>query len=188
MKTKLQNIATIQSGIFAKPVSKGDVVYLKAKHFDESGKLKARLQPDIYINSISNKHLLNPGDLVFTAKGTKNVTAVYESKNLPAVASTSFFTIRINYEWVDKILPEFLAWFLNHPSTQKYLKGKAKGTAIVSIAKSTIQELQVPIPPPQVQRAVLEIHSLRKIEIQLKEKIESLREKQIQQIILNGIK
>ena len=188
MLIKLQNIATIQTGIFAQTVTKGDLVYLKAKHFDENGKLRAKLHPDIYIDNISRKHLLCPGDVVFVAKGTKNIAAVYEMKNQPAVPSTSFFTIRINRDWEAKILPEYLAWFLNHPSAQKYLKGKAKGTAIVSIAKSTLEELQVPIPSLQVQKAVLEIHSLRNTEKQLKEKIEALREKQIQQLILNGIK
>lgn len=188
MKIELKNITSIKTGISAKTVSKGDIVYLKARHFDQNGKLRTKLQPDVYINNISKKHLLNPGDIVFAAKGTKNIAAVYESKNQPTVASTSFFTIRLNSDWTDKILPEFLAWYLNHPSAQKYLKGKAKGTAIVSIAKSTLEELQVPIPSLQVQKAVLEIHSLRNTEKQLKEKIEALREKQIQQQILNGIK
>jgi len=188
LKTELKNIAGIQTGIFAKPVSKGDVVYLKAKHFDGNGKLKSKLHPDIFINDISKKHLLKPGDLIFAAKGTKNIAAVYESKNLPAVASTSFFTIKINSNGTEKILPEYLAWFLNHPTTQKYLKRKAKGTAIASISKTVLEELQVPIPSLPVQKAALEIHSLRNKEIHLKEKIEHLREKQIQQIILNGIK
>ncbi len=187
MNTELKNITSIKTGISAQTSSNGDAVYLKAKHFNEDGNLKAKLHPDIHINNIIRKHLLNPGDIVFTAKGTKNIAAIYESKNQPAVASTSFFTIRINDNWVDRILPEYLAWFLNHPTTQKYLKGKAKGTAIVSIAKSVLEKLQLSIPPLQVQKAVLQIQSLRNTEKKLKEKIESLREKIIQQQILNGI-
>lgn len=179
---------SIQTGVFAKTNPEGEIVYLKAKHFDENGKLKYRLHPDLKLNKLNKKHLLKENDIIFSAKGTKNIAAVYESKNQPAVASTSFFTIRINRDWEDKILSEYLAWFLNHPSTQKYLKGKAKGTSIVSIEKSALQELQVPIPSLQIQKAVLEINSLRNLEKQLKEKIEALREKQIQQQILNGIK
>ena len=126
MIVKLQNIATIQTGVFAKTVTKGDIVYLQAKHFDENGNLRTKLTPDIYINDVSKKHLLNPGDVVFTAKGTKNIAAVYESKNQPAVASTSFFTIRISRDWTEKILPEFLAWYPKPPINSKILKRKSK--------------------------------------------------------------
>ena len=75
MITKLNQIASIQTGAFAETVSKGEVVYLKAKHFDENGKLNTILHPDLNINNITEKHLLKPGDVLFAAKGTKNFAA-----------------------------------------------------------------------------------------------------------------
>jgi len=188
LKANLKDIANIQTGLFARTASRGDVVYLKAKHFDQNGKLKTRLHPDLKLDSAAEKHLLKHGDILYAAKGTKNFASWYESGNQPAVASTSFFIIRLTNNWSDKILPEFLVWFINHPSTQKYLKRKAKGTAIVSISKSDLQDLQILIPELQIQKAVLHINKLRNTEIKLKDQIETLREKQIQQQILNGIK
>ena len=45
MKTAFKNITTIQTGVFAKPIPKGEIVYLQAKHFDENGELTNTLYP-----------------------------------------------------------------------------------------------------------------------------------------------
>ena len=91
MKKILKDIATIQTGIFGKTESKGDIVYLQAKHFSETGQLHTILHPDLKADNITDKHLLRTGDVLFAAKGTKNFAAVFENHNEPAVASTSFF-------------------------------------------------------------------------------------------------
>jgi restriction endonuclease S subunit len=188
LKTTIGHIATIQTGIFAKPIPEGQIVYLQAKHFNENGQLISSLHPDLMTENISNKHLLRHGDILFAAKGTKNFAAWYESKNLPAVASTSFFVIRINDNFQGKIVPEFLTWYINQPISQKFLKGKAMGTSIVSISKSVLEELEIPIPDFNTQKAILRIIHLRNSEKELQQQIEMLREKQIQQQIINAIK
>ncbi len=185
MKTPLKDIAIIHSGVFAKPISKGEVVYLQAKHFSESGHLQAVLHPDLKADNITDKHLLRSGDVLFATKGSKNFAALFEKHNEPAVASTSFFVIRLHER---NILPEYLVWFINHPVTQKFLKGKAIGTSIVSISKSVLDELEISIPDLQTQKAVLKITELRNEEKKLNNEIQSLREKQIQQQIINAIK
>jgi restriction endonuclease S subunit len=188
LKTTIKHIANIQTGIFAKPMPEGQIVYLQAKYFDENGQLISSLHPDLKAENISDRHLLQHGDVLFAAKGTKNFAAWYESKNQPAVASTSFFVIRVQEDFQNKILPEFLVWLINHPSSQKILKGKAMGTSIVSISKSVLEELEISIPDLQTQKTILKITQLRNLEKKLKLQIETLREKQIQQQIINAIK
>lgn len=185
MKTTLAHIATIQTGVFAKPSQKGEIVYLQAKHFNENGELGETLYPDLNNEGRLDKHLLKNGDVLFAAKGTKNFAAWYESDNLPAVASTSFFVIRLNEE---KILPGYLTWFLNHPNTQLLLKGQARGTSMASISKAVLSDLEIPIPAISKQELILNIYKLRNKEKKLKQQIENLREKQIQQQTINSIK
>ncbi len=187
MRVTLQHIASIQTGIFAKPDAKGEVVYLQSKYFDENGQLNSILHPDLKADNITEKHLLRHGDVLFAAKGTKNFATWYESKNQPAVASTSFFVIRIQENFRNQILPEFLVWSINHPNSQKFLKGKAIGTSIVSISKAVLGELEISIPDLQTQNAILKITQLRNKEIKFKKQIETLKEKQIQQQIINAI-
>lgn len=181
----IKHITQIQTGLFAKPLAKGDVVYLQARHFDESGSLLSTLHPDLLAKEISEKHLLKPGDVLFAAKGMKNFAAVFENHNRMAVASTSFFVFRLTDK---KIFPEYFAWFLNSHSTQILLKNQAIGTSIPSISKKVLEGLDIPVPTIKVQKSILQITKFRHKEKILKQKIEALREKQIQQQIINAIK
>ena len=185
MKTLIKNITHIQTGLFAKPSGLGELVYLQSKHFDEFGQLHSILHPDLLAEGISEKHLLKDGDVLFAAKGTKNFAAVFENHNEPSVASTSFFVIRPSDK---KVLPHYLAWFLNSHTTQTLLKGQAIGTSIPSISKQVLENLEITIPNIETQQAILQITNLRNKEKSLKQKIETLREKQIQQQIINAIK
>lgn len=184
MKKSLKNIATIQTGVFAKPIPSGEIVYLQAKYFDENGELIGELYPDLNADGKIEKHLLKSGDVLFSAKGTKNFAACYETENIPAVASTSFFVIRLQSK---EILPGYLTWFLNHPDTQCLIKGKAIGTSIPSISKVVLEELEIAIPSIHKQELILQIHKLQNREKKLKLQIESLREKKIQYQISKAI-
>jgi restriction endonuclease S subunit len=184
LKILIKDITNIQTGLFAKPAGIGELVYLQSKHFDEFGQLHSVLHPDLPAEGISEKHLLKNGDVLFAAKGTKNFAAVFENHNEPSVASTSFFVIRPTD---NKVLPQFLAWFLNNHTTQTLLKGQAIGTSIPSISKQVLENLEIPVPDIKTQRAIVEISKLRNKEKALKQKIETLREKQIQQQIINAI-
>lgn len=186
MKTILKHIASIQTGVFAKPAPDGGVIYLQAKHFDEAGKIRAELHPDLMANTIPERHLLRRGDVLFAAKGTKNFATVYDIEE-PAVASTSFFVIRLEEEFKQRIIPEFLAWLMNHPVAQSYLKGQAMGSSITSISKGVLEELEISIPSNKKQQLILEISRLRNNEIELRQQIEMLRDKQIQQQIIQVI-
>lgn len=184
LKSKIQQIATLQTGLFAKPMAMGEVVYLQSKHFDDQGNLLSSIHPDLLIEDISQKHLLLPGDVLFAAKGTKNFASVYEKHNPPAVASTSFFVIRLSSS---EVLPEYLAWFLNNPNTQIALKAQAMGTSIPSISKSVLEQLEIPIPSIEKQKSVVSISKLLLKEKVIQVKLSTLRDKKIQHQIINAI-
>ena len=184
----LKNIATIKTGVFAKPYSEGEIAYLQAKHFNKYYQLTTPTHSFLKDYTVSDKHLLMQGDVLFAAKGTKNFAARYKYNIQPAVASTSFFVIRLNDGVQNKILPEFLAWYINQPISQRFLKVRARGTSMVSISKAALQELEIPIPNIKTQQTVLKITHLGITENELTRKISILREKQIQQKIINAIK
>jgi restriction endonuclease S subunit len=185
LKTTLGHIAIIQTGIFAKPTPEGEIIYLQAKHFDENGSLASSLHPDLKAEDISEKHLLQAGDVLFASKGTRNFASWYESKNQPAVASTSFFVIRLQSNLV---IPEYLAWYLNSPYTLKILKGRAIGTSIVSISKTVLENLEISVPELNTQQIILKINQLQIREKSLMHQREILNEKKIQQLIINALK
>lgn len=183
MKTHLKHISNIQTGLFAKPQADGDIVYLQPKYFNELGELTTVLMPDLNSTEISEKHLLKPDDILFAAKGSKNFAACFEKHDLPAVASTSFFVIRLTSQ---KVLPAYLTWFLNHPNTQLFLKGNAHGTAMVSIPKSVLEDIELSIPSIEMQNRILKIAACRKQELTLKKQMEDLQEKYLQSVLIKS--
>ena len=181
----MRHITSIKTGAFIKTIPEGEIVYFQAKHFSDEGRLLDNLHPDVMAKDVSEKHLLHKGDVLFIAKGTKNIAAVYENNNLPAVASTSFFVLRLLREG---ILPEYLAWFINQPDTQRFLKGSALGSSMVSISKAALEQLEISIPDMETQKAILRIMQLRNLEKMLKQQIEILKEKLIQKQINKALK
>lgn len=184
MKTELKHIANIQTGVFAKPVAKGDIAYLQPKYFDELGKLTTNLEPDLNSVGISEKHILKQGDVIFAAKGSKNFAARFELEGMSAAASTSFFVIRI---FEENILPEYLTWYLNHQTTMKYLKSFAKETSIASISKDILNDLEIIIPSLEKQQLIFKIDDLRSTERQIAMKLLSLKQVLNQQQLYNAL-
>lgn len=93
-------------------------MYLQAKHFDDDGDLKdGPLVPDLE-HDVKERHLLEPNDILFVAKGTRSFAAVYKESFGPCVASSTFFVIRLK---PDTLAPEYLALILNQ--NRAYLKG-----------------------------------------------------------------
>lgn len=184
MRTELKHIANIQTGVFAKPVAKGDIAYLQPKYFDELGKLTVNLEPDLNSVGISEKHILKQGDVIFAAKGSKNFAARFDLEDMSAAASTSFFVIRIHDE---SVLPDYLTWYLNHQNTMKYLKSFARGTSIASISKDVFNNLEIMVPSIEKQKLIYKVDNLRSKERQITMKLISLKQALNQQQLYNAL-
>ena len=155
MKKRLEDIVNIQTGIYRKPGFIGDTYYLQIKHIDNSGMLLITndLTKDVLLDDKSRKHLLSKGNILFAAKGSRNIAYTYNSEIEPAIASTMFFILSLKNENIVK--PEYISWFINTPVTQEWLKSRAKGSGIPSISKSVLEELEISIPDLQTQKTIL---------------------------------
>jgi restriction endonuclease S subunit len=162
-------------------------VYLQAKHFNENGFFYGAVTPDLPLNNQTEKHLLNEGDIIFAAKGSKNFAAKYEGKNGKSVASSTFLVIRLLEKFKSRIFPEYFVWYINHPKVQEWLKTKARGSSIVSISKTDLQDMEIQIPALEKQKQILVIDSLVNQERELIKQIQSLKEKNIQHRLFTAI-
>ena len=157
----LSELASIKTGVFAKPARDGEILYLQVGDLNDDGSLKEVLYPCLHMEKKLKGHLIQPGDVLF-ARSSKIIATMYE-RNEPAVASTSFFVIRMNGDSV--VLPEYLAWYMNCPDAQKQLQGNAAGTsAMVSISKTALAALGIEIPPSFKPPAFIEKFGLADFE------------------------
>ncbi|MBE6212606.1 MAG: restriction endonuclease subunit S [Rikenellaceae bacterium] len=181
--TKLQDIATIQTGVFAKNSPKPNALYLQQSDFDGNGELRKTAKPTIVADN--PKHLLAAGDLLLASKGNNNICIVVPSIEQKCVASPSFLVIRLHDK--SAILPEFVAWYLNLSTTQKVLAAQARGTSIMSISKATLGELEIPIPPIERQKKYIELSKLQKREQELYKAIAEKRRQLLEYKMIKNI-
>lgn len=186
MKKKLKDIAQIQTGIYAKPAKPAQVYYIQARHFDKMKEFIPSINPELKEEEKLEKHYLHVGDVLVAAKGYDNFAITCKGIIKPSVASSMFIILRIRDK--KQLLPDFLRWFINHPKTRAYLKSNSKGTALPSITKKTLGDLVIPIISLKKQEKIFQVHELVLKEKQIKEKIETLNDKIIEQKLLNVIK
>ena len=109
----------------------------------------------------AERYLVSQGDVLFLSRG-QHTYAVPVSQTLKnTVASYYFYILRLDTDRVD---PEYLAWFINQPTTQACLERLQRGSHIKIIPKSAFEELEVVLPPLATQRAIVELERLRQKE------------------------
>lgn len=114
-----------------------------------------------------DKYLLAPGDVLFQSRGTRNV-AVELPELVPATPAYGVYYLRHR---ADLVVPEYLAWCLNHPRTQRAIRELARGSTVEFVTKVDLANVRVPVPPLQTQRQVLELMALRARERELAERL-----------------
>lgn len=188
MKLQLSDIAKFQSGVYEKPDINADTLYLQAIHFNHSGQFDESVTPQLKLNNKLEKHLLNQGDLLFAAKGLNNFAVVYQEKIGKAVASSSFIVMKIEQKRQHMIHLDYLAWFITHHKQIKLMHQQQLGTTIPSISMRQLAELEINIPPIDVQKKIVAIHHLREKEKEINYLIEEWKDHKIQLLLSTATK
>lgn len=103
----------------------------------------------------STEHLLQKGDVLFMARGSKNYAVVIdEDLPQPSMAVASFHVLRPNRA---RVVPVFLAWLLNQDSSQTYFRANNTGTTIPMVNLDMLKAMPLRLPPlpKQLQIAAL---------------------------------
>jgi len=98
---------------------------------------------------------VEPGDIVFVARGVSNYAVVADHPPEHTVLSPHFFQIRLLEG--SGILPEFLAWQLNQAPAQKYFAQSAEGSSVVGVRKGLLENIDVICPPLSEQKKIMKV-------------------------------
>lgn len=125
---------------------------------------------------------LQPGDILFVARGTRNFAVCVEEVPAPAVCSQYFFLVRVRDPAT--LLPQFLAWQINQLPAQRYLGKNAEGTDQLSIRRGVLEALPVAVPPMERQHRLMALANAARHERDLLENLILNREQQLQALVL----
>jgi restriction endonuclease S subunit len=184
MMTPLGNVADVSTGYaFRKkvqPEEGGDVVLVQLKDMDGAegvsgtGTVTLRNEGGKY-----ERYLLQQGDLLFQSRGSRHPVAIVGS-GIRGIAATGLHTIRPNR---GRVLPEYLAWWLNHAVSQDTLVSKvARGQYIPFVSKADLLEFLVPVPSLEVQKRIVEVDRLLRQERALRERLDFLTQQWVDDV------
>ena len=188
MMTPLGDIASVSTAYpFRRRVESerdGDVAVIQMRNVDvaEGGLVTAairlRNQDGRY-----DRYLLREGDLLFQARGSRYPAALVGG-GVRGIAASGLHVIR---PVRSRVLPEYLAWWLNHPVSQGRLaKDVARGTYIPFVAKRDLEAFHVAMPPAELQARIVDIDRLCRRERDLQERLETLNRQLVHHVTLTA--
>lgn len=180
-KVRLRDVAEILSGVYLKSSPNGEIACLQVKDLLMPSPETTATRID-YVPKLDN-YLLKKGDILFAGKGTTYLCVVF-NLDLPAVPSTTLYLIRLHSSIIS---PDYLCWYLNHPSVVAAIKTAQAGTGTPLIHKPTLENLEIIIPDQDTQRLIVELSTLQKREKKILEAIAEKRMQITNQILINEL-
>lgn len=151
---------------------KGDISVIQMKDIDDHNRLDTSHLTPVHLRNINPAHLVNPGDLIFRSRGRVNTASLVSHPLDKTVVAAPLFRIR---PATDKVLPAYLAWYINQPQAQAYLERQASGTISRMIHKKTVSEMAIELPPLERQHQVARLAALAGREQELLQRLAEKR-------------
>jgi hypothetical protein len=151
---------------------------LQTRDFDDDGLVNWRLVATVSDDDRKLKACqTHPGDLLFAPRSPRlgAVLLGNDVANPRTAASSHFYIIRVDR---DRLLPEYLVWYLNHPRTQDKLQAENRGTHLPFIPMDVIRRLDIALPSIERQRAIGSIEQLARHERHLAAELVRLHDEQ----------
>src|SRR5699024_5061304 len=120
-------------------------------------------------NARINMYELQEDDVIISIRGNSLKTAVVPANDENLLLSQNFIGIRCK----NRLNPEFLKVYLESPLGQYLLTNKMAGTAIPTLSRKDIETLEVPLPPVEEQKQMMEQYNSK--EMHVEEEIERLK-------------
>lgn len=162
MKLKTKQLATVQMGYSFRSrleASKGgEVAVIQMKDLLQDNTVGCKKLVKIEMETVKEHHLAQKGDLVFRSRGQITTAAILLEDPGKAVVAAPLLRIRITKS--DKILPEYLNWYISQRNAQIFLASRAKGTVQKMISKQTVEDMEVYLPTLEKQQHIVDLAKL----------------------------
>jgi hypothetical protein len=204
VKRKVSELATVQLGYQHRekiePASVGTYQVIQAKDVVTEGRFSEYLVSSVGVWTGSLymvtpkgpawKYQVEPGDVLFAARGSRNFGIAVDPRWIQPfpisfeniLAASHFYILKPN---TNRVVPDYLAWCINQPGTQKLLQSMATGSHMKMIPKSRFEELLVDMPPIETQHKIITLHFLAEQERKLVNQISEKRSQIVQAVCHN---
>ena len=190
MQTQLKNIATVQVGYSFRSRLEasegGEVAVIQMKDLLDNNTVDCGDLVKINMDKVREHHLAQRGDLVFRSRGHVTTSAVLLEDPGKAVVAAPLLRIRVTKR--DKLLSEYLNWYISQRDAQIFLTSRADGSAQKMISKQALEDLEVALPSLEKQKAIIELAALSAREQALLHALADKREQYISTALMLSAK
>ncbi len=187
---KIKKLATIQMGYSFRSrleISEGDgVAVIQMKDLLDDNTVSCDDLVKTNMDVVKEHHLVQRGDLIFRSRGDVNTAAILLEHPGKAVVAAPLLRIRVTEP--DKVLPEYLNWYISQRDAQIFLTSRAEGTVQKMISKQTVEELEVVLPSLEKQQSIVELATLIAREQTLLHRLGYKREQYIGAVLMRCAK
>lgn len=182
---RVSQLSCIHSGYTARgrldPVLEGGVPALQLRDVGATGEvLDADLQR-YSLDKLSDRYFVHGGEVVFRSRGKPNAAVVIpETLPEPVVVIVPLVIVRPDKR---RVLPEYLAWAINQPETQRKFDTEAQGTGLRMIPMSALENLEIAVPDLPTQKRIVELNALARQEGNLLRQLAASREELVSAVL-----
>ena len=166
---RIKDCAEVLSGFSAKGAiidePGGTVQVITAQHLSKGEPYRYREEHKLRIKlpRVSEKYLLEFGDILFMSRGPKNYAVLLEDFPRPAIAPLTFFILKPK----SNIIPAYLAWCLNQEPVKTQLNEIRTGAGTPMIPRQEFGEMTIPLPSVAMQKRIAALANLQSRETSL---------------------
>src|SRR5262245_14338321 len=183
----LIDIATIRSGYLfrerIKPDASGQYLVVQAGDILPDAGFSGSSLVRVSLPDVKQSQFLEKGDVLFISRGPRKQAIAIAWPIENSIATSQFFVLRPD----ERMLPEFLAWYINQRPAQRYIEEHSTGTSASLINLDAMKGLPVEAPPVETQARITKIHKLSLREKELMEAIQNKRRALIEMSLLKTI-
>lgn len=164
-----------------KRAASGELAVIQMKDVVPAALARPEQLARVTLPNLAARYLLQPGDLIFRARGMSNQAYVFEHA-IPAICIAPLIFIHITQP--QRLLPAYLQWFINLRVTQAEIANRARGVAIKMIGVQALATLEIAVPEIAAQAKILEIHQLHQQSEELQQQLTLKRQQYTESALL----
>jgi len=178
MKLTLKELAeSVQVGYQARGAVEEDTagshLLIQMRDLREDGTINTASLTRFTPDRMTEQYIVADGDVLLQVRGMKHKAAVVCGLPAETLASSHFYILRADR---NRVLPGYLAWYINQPLAQSHLLTGAQGAGNVTVVTRVVFEsLEIPIPPLEKQYHIVALDRLQWQERELTTRLQAAR-------------
>lgn len=171
--TNLASLADVKTGFPLRKAAEedkhGDALLVQMKDVDPLNGVN--WDRTLRINTAGSRHpdWLRENDVLFVGRGSRFFAVHVKKTKEHSVASPHFYVLR--NKKAENLLPEFLVWYLNSQTAQKFYAANQEGSALPYISRKTLDNLPMQLPEIETQKKIVSTYECWRKQRQLLEEL-----------------